>query len=92
MSSEAFFQQARTHGPEKEASILAGWRESANGYSGAETLRKPVFWPVAAFLAYPIVARLVVELILVIFPIAKKIAPLDENAPLEKEVLSKLKK
>ena len=33
-----------------------------------------------------------VELILVIFRIAEKIAPLDENAPQEEDVLSKLKK
>ncbi len=45
-----------------------------------------------AFLAYAIVARVVVELILVIFRIAEKIAPLDENAPQEEDVLSKLKK
>ena len=45
-----------------------------------------------AFLAYAIVARVIVELILVIFRIAEKIAPLDENAPQEEDVLSKLKK
>jgi len=45
-----------------------------------------------AFLAYAIVARVTVELILVIFRIAEKIAPLDENAPQAEDVLSKLKK
>jgi hypothetical protein len=45
-----------------------------------------------AFLAYAIVARVIVELILVIFRIAEKIAPLDENAPQEEDVLLKLKK
>lgn len=45
-----------------------------------------------AFLAYAIVARVTVELILVIFRIAEKIAPLDENAPQEDDVLSQLKK
>jgi predicted MFS family arabinose efflux permease len=43
-------------------------------------------------LAYAIVARVTVELILVIFRIAEKIAPLDENAPQAEDVLSKLKK
>jgi hypothetical protein len=45
-----------------------------------------------ALLAYAIVARVTVELILVIFRIAEKIAPLDENAPQAEDVLSKLKK
>lgn len=45
-----------------------------------------------AFLAYAIVARVTVELILVIFRIAEQIAPLNENAPATDDVLSKLKK
>jgi uncharacterized membrane protein len=45
-----------------------------------------------AFLAYAIVARVMVELILVIFRIAEKIAPLDETGATEEDVLSKLKK
>jgi hypothetical protein len=45
-----------------------------------------------ALLAYAIAARVMVELILVVFRIAEKIAPLDPNAATPDDVLSKLKK
>lgn len=51
----------------------------------------PVLAPLA-FLAYAVVARVTVELILVIFRIAEKIAPADESAVGGEDVLSKLKK
>ena len=45
-----------------------------------------------AFLAYAVVSRVSVELILVIFRIAEKIAPADGSAAAGEDVLSKLKK
>lgn len=45
-----------------------------------------------ALLAYAVIARVIVELILVIFRIAEKIAPLDGDASLPDDVLSKLRK
>jgi uncharacterized membrane protein len=45
-----------------------------------------------ALLAYAMVARVTVELILVIFRIAEKLAPMEDNSPPEDDVLSKLKR
>ena len=65
--------------------VFFAWTTLWSGWWG------PVLAPLA-FLAYAVVSRVTVELILVIFRIAEKIAPADESAAAGEDVISKLKK
>ncbi len=66
--------------------VIYAWNWMWSGFWGLITA--PL-----ALLAYAVIARVIVELILVIFRIAEKIAPLDGNdATAADDVLSKLKK
>ncbi|MBL9130180.1 MAG: DUF4282 domain-containing protein [Verrucomicrobiaceae bacterium] len=67
------------------AAVYYTWKWMWDGFGGFITA--PL-----AFLAYAIVARVAVELILVIFRIAEKLAPQPGDASLPDDVLAKLKK